>query len=815
MSEAFSESLCYQQVTITDSSIVVRSIEDGEEKQMAMDANAWSFPLLRQEQADKVIIRRYTFLTGDKALNKRAVANEMKGLGVTHAHPTDKGFITYSIFDGDTVRRFGDLRTIVINRISEKMFKRLSLLNVMSYLNASYSRDSVNIKFVEGVSGPHVDGEVYISEAFRLRVAIDMHNRVSKKDPVKARRLFEQAMDAGTFNTGRALVFEGLIKGDFVVACDDKMDGADILVHVDDNLKTEVRHAEQDGFIVTMMPNKQAKSVRTNRQVLSLIGEHLLGKDVYLAVGNFDQKFEEHLAKIAAGQHVPVHRETPEAPGAIDGTIDKAHVWYDTFGTLANSRYLTSMVAGQFVNQNTPPVKEEDRKRRFPVPFARSYSIRSEHSYEMMYGRPCPVKPGHILLDKNLGAVAADDILVECLAIAGGADLDDKINLHYRLIDGVLQAIIIRDPMTADMDVDGTTMGLEYQVRPVHGYGVSQSRGVAHGEIPPVWDASQFPKTVAEITAPPESLTATPRTFPSQYDNQYAWAVIQENLKDSFGGFANLLMAYVHLNIPFRFVAKGETLIDICQQSRNPVDLAAISSYVHRLKLDLAREIEARGIQVDYYLAKRAGILDLIDPSSVLPREEGLMGKAIASHKAIVANFESQAGDVVRTITHDIRTAMHEPLSTVRTGGQTMSTGAWLEMKLRTSLRGTGMTVEARTEEERNRVGNHMAAFLEAKVDTGQLTREEMLELVRQMFLWAHLPKEDLELLPEGAKESIIFSERFLYWGSMFRLLVEALQNGPFTQQSEAREYDESETWEYDEPEVWELDGPEAWELEG
>lgn len=808
MSDSFNSSLCYEQVTITPTAIVKESTEYGELSVTTMDATTWGFPLLSQEGADKIIIRRFSFLTGDEPLNKKAVAIELKDLGITHAHPTDKGFITYTLFDGDDARKFGDLRTIVINNISEKMFKRLSLLNVMSYAHATFDRDSVKIEFVEGVCGPHVDGEVYISKAMRRRVAKAMYYRIAAVDPAKALRLFKQVVTAATFNTGRALVFDGLIKGDFVVARDEKMNGADILVHVDDNLKTEVRHADEDGFIITMMPNKQDKSVRTNRQVLSLIGEDLLGRDLYLAVDFFKERTEAHLERIATGQFVPKFRETPEVDGAIDGIIDKAHVWYETFGTLANSRYLTSMVAGQFVNQNTPRPDEDDRKRRFPVPFARSYSMRSEHSYEMAYGRPCPVKPGHVLLDKKLGAIVANDILVEAFGIAGGADLDDKWNMHFRIIDGEVRAIIIRDPMTADVDADGETLGLEYQIRPVHGYSVDVNRGTLHGEFVPVWDVENFPLTVAEIEAPAESLTATPRKFPGAYTPAYAWEVIQENVKDSFGGFANLLMAYVNLGISFPFVAKGETLIDICQQSRNPQDLQAIAHYVGRLRTDLVRQIIKHDLVIDRYIAKRAGIIKMLHSRYLIG--DGLFGAAIDNHKEIVAEFKSGADDLVREITSDIRIPNSE-LTTLRAGGQTMFTGEWLAMKLRQSLQGTELTTNPKTEAERNLVGNHMAAFLLSKVEEGQLTRSAVLELVRQMFLWAHRQTVDMDLLPEDAVEVIEFPEKTLYYGEMFRLLVEALEDGPLGFSTADGGFDPEPEGDFDlsgfEPEFWELDG--------
>lgn len=764
----FKSSLAYEQVTWTPTTIIKEGYDGwGEHYQHTMDPRLWGFALLENEAASKIIIRRFTFLTGEFALDKAQVKAELAVLGVTHIQETSNGFITFTMFDGKDARKFGDLRTLEIQDLTTKMFKRLSFLNVMSYLRACYARESVKIKFVRAIKGVHVDGEVIISPNLVKRVADDLYNRVAPIDEDKAERLYNQAMNASTFNTFRMLIDEGLIKGDAVVGDMMMMEGYDLIVYVEDNLKTEIKLRDADSVIISMLPNKQAKDIRTNRQVISLIGETLYGKDLHLARDHFDQVVGDKLAALKNGQYLPAFRES-KFVDAIDGIMDKAHVWHDTFGHLRGSRYLTDMLANGFVKSHTPPVKEDDRKRRYSVPFAKSYSIRSEHSYQMHYGTVCPIKSGEVLLDKNIGLVVADDILEEFLAIAGGGDLDDKANVHARIIDGIMQALIIRDPMSAD--TDGETIGLEYQIRPITGHGVDHELLTFHGEMPPVFDMEDRPAMVTEIVTPEETLTATDQNFPETYTRHFAWDRVVNNMQDSFGGFVNCLMAYVMLDIPFPFRAKGETLIDICQQTRNPDDLAEIADYVEELRETLVSEIYARDLTIDRHVARRAGIHKMLSRKRQVG---GLFTSMIASHKAIIASFADGAAELSNEIRADIIDEHPVPEMDLING---MEAGDWFAMMLRRERQNLERQLgedfsgsKPMPEWKRTLLGDHLAEYLMAKVDDPNqgLTYDTLLSLVRELFYWAH------------RREAVNanYPEKELYYGAMFHILIDALNN--------------------------------------
>ena len=641
-------------------------------------------------------------------------------------------------------------------------------MGVRSYFYGTFNLDDIKIKYIQK-DGAHVDGEVYISQEFRGMIIDQMLMRA--EDEGKALELAAMCEKTWTFSTFRALVADGFIKGDAVVTRVDH--DAHIIVYTP-NKKAEIKSKIDDKITVTMMPQKQGKSVRTNRQIMSMLGESLYSENLKMVKDAFSGLMQENLEKLEAGTYIPEYRESEEFD-AISGINDKVMNWHAAGLNLRESRYLTGMMFEGIVTRYSPD-RNEDKKRRFPVPYAKAYSIRSEHTYEMVYGEVCPVPVGGVFIDKDYGVFVSNSILEEFLEIAGGGDLDDKVENHVRIAShddehfgvkaGQVVGVFTRNPMGANSDgLDN--IGVEYQVRPIYGPMVDQEMGTFHEEIVPSFDMLNRPLCINEVESGEGMLSPTPQNFPDTYSKEFAWKMAVENIQDPFGGFVNVIMAFVTLKIPFPFYASGETVVDICQQTRAIVDMVAVEQLVETLRKHLLERILEDQIVVDEYIVLRAGIQEDLTINGPHLIGEGIFTNAVTAHREIVADFELNG----RSLVHDLTSEISDSAPVARTVGNLQS-GAWMDMKIRKMRQelehktSRSFSANKMSEAERNELGNYIYDKLMTLIedDSNNLDYDGLLSLVRDMYHWAHTAEN-------GDK----YPEKVLYYGDMFMILTEAL----------------------------------------
>lgn len=715
--------------------------------------------------------------------------------------PDDGDFVVRESLDGFTKFKF---QNKVNGGMSSKLFKRPSALFVRSYFrywgeirpeSAEPKHGAIRVGFRPSRGIAH-DGVLYISQYLHFLMIEDLLERARVcTNPLRQEKLFaiaERAEKTFTWSSTRFMTEWGLFKGDAVV-CDAPLpNGVDVLVF-DDNLKREIFLPVKGQFIMTATPKKQIKSVRTNRQVLSMLGSWLYGGSFQPVLDEFDRRLNKVAAELKAGEYLPPVQSNGDS--AVSSFEDKARAWVTAGLPLRYSRYLTGMLAGAKVRQLSPPDELADKKRRLPVPNGIASSMHTPQTYELVYGVKCPVKPGHVLLDQRLGWVPAYDIVDEFFAIAGGADSDDSIagflgfsdadDMFFRIQEGQMIAGFQRDPMTAEKDTDDR-IGIEYQIRPIQGLKVSTRSDGSRAIIMPdgraittILRVSNRPLSVAELGERDNSFAPTPLPMPDEVTYEWLIGRVELNSRDPLGRYMNILMAYMSMGWTFDQVAAGEDVVDACQQLRNPADFVKLESIIDELRDNFTGRVVAEGNPVDLYILKSAGCFRYIQRKFPHLVGKGMYTELVDAHKAAVDRFEETTGILYDTITEKMMSWYSDPeplsmtLGKSKHSARNVEPGMWLFRTISKHAsnfeRANGIDLNGKyiNQATREMFGDWLADQL-----LNELSKSELLRLTKSMYLWAH--RQDTN--GEGDAR---YPERFLYWGTMFILLLEALGGTP------------------------------------
>ncbi|MCA1791695.1 MAG: hypothetical protein LC667_18140, partial [Thioalkalivibrio sp.] len=153
---------------------------------------------------------------------------------------------------------------------------------------------------------------------------------------------------------------------------------------------------------------------------------------------------------------------------------------------------------------------------------------------------------------------------------------------------------------------------------------------------------------------------------------------------------------------------------------------------------------------------------------------EGMFTDLVELHKNEVITFSNSVDGLYDEITARFRSWYRdwyrsEPLTRV-VRGRNVQAGYYLAVRIDQAVkawqRESGVELDAKARQaHREAAGDYIADAL-----LKEHSKQELLPMVRSMFLWAHRQDET-----NAKGERIRFPERFLFWGSMFPLLIEAL----------------------------------------
>lgn len=690
--------------------------------------------------------------------------------------------------------------------LGDKFFKRLSLDGMSAWLHmevavAEYGTpEALNpdadtfVYELREEAGLDHDGVVYISPRLRKTLVRKMVERIldgrrfSELDtPTKViiRRVAKKAMQTITFGSFRGLTDIGLFKGDGLVVVSDRIpEGVDMIVYAD-NHKKEIRHRMPNTAIITMMAKKQGKSIKTNRQVISFLGDLIYGDNYDSVVNALERKFNLTLAQLQKGQyrdHASLESDPDPENRAFASIAAKVEYWGDEAGLPVEfSRYLTEMLAEGVVRQHTPDEEQQDRKRKFPVPGGIASSMHTVAGYELVYGKKCPVKPGHVLHDAGMGWIPARDIQVEFFGDLGGADRDDIADAVAGFSDcddafwgvraGQETGIFYRNPLTANSN--GEISAKEFNIRPIQGLTVKQDSEGNRAIILPdgrtgvtaVLPVSRRPLSVRELEVSAGSFSATPLSMPERYLYNFAMETVKNNDRDPLGKFINILMAYSLMGWGWEQIAPGEEVVDACQQLRNPDDFRELDGLIKVLKNGFYARMLSERRSVEAWVLRRIGLYDKAFHDGLVA-EDGVFTSLIARHTASVDAFKSASELLGDAIIKKMVRAFQEYHAG---GGEVMRTirNAALRPALAAFEAITGIKEGQSTLSESNRqlLGDLLGEKLEELANN--MGRTEMLSMVREYFI-------RVQVMGRSAESR--FPERHLYWGAAFYILVESLK---------------------------------------
>lgn len=845
----------YHETVIKGFVTLDRGFDDRGKYEEVKKVSTHTHQLLRFEGADEVIIRQYRSSNkvidaklreiesdirkgkaGDRGGLKRLrneyareVFADMKELGVTLAVPTPAtsgGKLTvYSVRKDGIVVDWNELATMKIMVMADKTPKRATLLAIQSSLGmelpamlveeptpfngriisiAHFGDEEIKtILDAVGLSIPKryyetlADGEAFIRESVRDQMIDEAiahaESFMTGELLVAEINKLEKMRNCRTFYSGRALTLNGLIKGDFVVVPDDLLP-ADIYVYDKANIKTEIALNKEDKIFITMNPKWQGKSVRTNRQIVGIFGEFVFGENLCLPKSGFQAKLNRDLNMFMKGQ-LPTHTSnqessTGEATKSVDQMID---MWTEKFGSLIGSSYLMGMQADGYVNRMTP-TKKEARNRRMPVPFAKSYSMRTMLTYIIAEGVEASLRlikqmrQDQIHVDKDLGVIFGINMIASgAFSELGGADLDDTVEVHFRLFEGgahrffpvsggEIGAIILRNPV--GIVSDGTVVAKEHWIASLSEETAIRVKAQYKNKLPVLNLNGNMPLCTQEVELPEDILIPTHSEKQDGWTKEYTVQRFMQYIEMDhgvFGRYVNLMIAFAHLDIPFKHYARTEVFADISQQTANANDLEKIGIILDEYQEHLINEVNAREIVVDEHLAKSVGIKRSVETG------DGVFSDFVDTHRGMVADWQGKANKFIeKTRELNARPLAIDAWVTTKPGGDVFVPAAIARL-VRDEREFIDSTGQGRTDlyaAQRTIIGNKAVKSWKELIETGAVDAKSMRTRIADAFFY-------------GMNNTVgngKYLDRGLYWGNAINWLLSALDGYTFERPSVAKE---------------------------
>lgn len=464
------------------------------------------------ESGAKFVIRTYAIPEDGLAEVWAHLNDPDNGFHPTIAYPnSDRKFIAVMFVDADgTARPWMEFKTLDIG-IEAKTPKRLGKTGTWTYLN-----DVTTIRIVhdgeyypreEGVVTvrilptppdfePHVDGSFWIREELRQDLYNKALDRVS--DQEKRDYLAETLMGTDAYNA-RFTLNDFSLKGDVEVA--DELN-ADVVAY-DCNLYYSITTKIPGQGILMLTPQEQGGSVRTNRQSIAHFWDALFavrtpvfGPSMGIVRDAFMRQVNNELQAFQSGKLMSfVSPQSRVEDDQIRSVQSKAVEWVKAKLSINDSLYLMMALASQRMDMWDPKEEQDEEKKRtsLPVPYARRWSLRNETSFNMTRGEHSHLSSGSAYVDEFLGMIVNDPDWADVIESLGGADKDDHIEEHARVLvkdwlfrgiqfkAGETVLVLLRSPI--GMLSDGSVIASEYYVlRPTAEY--DRTIKARYGQLP-------------------------------------------------------------------------------------------------------------------------------------------------------------------------------------------------------------------------------------------------------------------------------------------------------------------------------------------
>lgn len=515
---------------------------------------------------------------------------------------------------------WGGLEKAVGLRINPgpKLAKRLKEVTRVSRYFRYFRSDEISVHVYDADEVEHYDGQTIVRRSFLTKLSRNTFDRGYLRHNAKS----------GSF---RLLGEFGLIKGDFIVAHDDKDIDADVVTHRE-NVKSEIRLVNNGVWGSCFLHHDHHTPV-TDIQSLSWLGE------IVFPLDRLDEELRrvgmDVLSDLRKGVF-PKYMETySDLNGQFDlddpGTINDMKLMYNRWTSsgrgLDESAYFLHMIGTGFLNKMRSGMA-------FPIPWA-VYGHVTTH--EMLW------EAGHytdesfenkVFYHEATGRISVPGKLFKSLFTNhGGWDLDDSVRVLIRDFgdDGV-KAIILRSPNAygeysiVDIDLDSFLPVLYNTVGniPVMNLTVKEFKR----KINPI---QRVDKKVTYNGMPDSGLT-----FHKQYPIEDAQAVVEAmSTSPGVGRWANAQMVYYATFGTFRKeqLAHTEDIVDTLTQSVNPDGFAAIEEDIS----NTWKEIMSRGKAERYfmYLDKRVpeAVMEYVSPT------QGHLTNLFVAHRLYLNRF--------------------------------------------------------------------------------------------------------------------------------------------------------------------------------
>lgn len=628
---------------------------------------------LLNREAEEWIMRVYELPNAndeDYLEDRRALFADLKEFGPSVGWAKDGKLTVVKFFDNGVARPWDpdkediapDLKSIAIG-MSLKTSKYMSMFSQATYYNGSfitifldedddrYYEHEEGVLFVRVTNLPEdeaylQDGHFFVRPEVRNEMVRAAHERILPHDPEKARRVRRAGMKAKAFN-GRMPTNIGTFKGDTLVSyalnCDVQIDQV--------NIKPDIRTRVMGEGLFQMFPQEQNGAVFTNRQSVANFYSSLMdvptpGRDGHNLIKDALTDYIDGLIDQFRSGELMFHIDSlgRDEQDSIRNVFEKLEAWVESGMSLNESVYLLMMQAGQVMDMHTPPDSEQDKRRRFPIPFASRHSIRNAKTYEMVFGIKLDLEFGEFFVDPDYGIIMSDETYRVAAPIWGGADLDDHVELHYRVAegdhsyfthinDGDIVAVGIRNPI--GVVSNGTDIGTEYFVLKASAIEMVDLPA-RFGDLPTL-EMDKLPLCSDEVDLPEPQWIPEEPTVPDEYNKSYLRDQI--NLRSlaqaAYGTHVNLYMTARMYDIPFDFVAPEEDIVDLFQQKPYTDGLL----YWEQDNQKMREIIATSGIALDFWSKKRCGL----GRDKRVKTQPGTYTDLIDFHREQVDKFEVKA----------------------------------------------------------------------------------------------------------------------------------------------------------------------------
>lgn len=768
---------------------------------------------------------RYAFLPKDAVVRFYRIPNAMDDNYVTvmgaiklelkEFEPTmcwvnkDTSFVAIKI----PGKSWGDVGRINIAKMTDNVPKRLGMTCTPTYLNTesenvviveegnylAHSDDVVSVMYIDAPAENSMvaDGVLFMRPELRDRMIAEFEGRCVNRE--KRDRLSKKFSKIWRYNF-RSVMANGNGKGDVMITQTIADLPADIVLVREYNEKAEVNC--DAGIIIQMDPREQkTKSGRvfTNPQTVSSHADwlftvpHAFGER--LIFDALDRNIERVLDDFHMGVLPPhiLEGEFNHEEDEIGDAYAKMRMLHNAGLNLRDSLYLSMMYAGGLENSLTIDSDDEFKARRFPVPHAWRVTLTNQWAIGIAIGERPHVKRGEFYIDSRYGIVLNDADYVLVARILGGADGDDKVEVHFRrsmtdgefylgedrfveIETGDMIAAIIRNPIGVAFNKAENLRGTEYAI-------LKPSKSFAdtvldkEGELP--YANVMFrddergdllpgrPHCITEIGELEQTWTPVKGNPPTEYTKKFFWDMVLACSQSQFvyGKHALMMSAAMMHNIQLEYRAPEECYIDSTTKSLIPANVNMIDSH------NAADKLMFQDADLDPVIAARLGLED--DEFCAAP---GIATEMVEYHAKAYRVFFGE----LRVSLQKLRKLQHIAYAGSPIGRQHPSDRnvpailATYNDEEKKFLAQTKKKYLGSADLEL--VGRRVVTRLKKNVDSGVVTRDEVIDLVVVAYNWA-MANSRPSMSPSPHMSGMFFNTDKALTSStwMLRILLEGL----------------------------------------